>query len=198
MPKVGMQPIRRQQLIDATIRCMSRHGFEHTTVARIGRMAGVSPGIINHYFGGKDELLEASMRHLLQQLKVEVVQRLASLSDPRKRVEAIIEANFSDDQFSPELIAAWLAFWAQTPYNRALHRLQQIYARRLRSNLRHALKRLLPASEVERATFGLAALIDGLWVNCALNGEVNGEYARAMGRDYIGYVLAATRPSAAA
>ncbi len=192
MPKVGMQPIRRQQLIDATIRCMSRHGFERTTVARIGRLANVSPGIINHYFGGKDELLEATMRHLLRQLKAETVQRLKHSGNPRARLEAIVDANFADEQFSPELVSAWLAFWAQAPYNRALHRLQRIYARRLRSNLRHALKQLLPAAEVERAAYGLAALIDGLWVNCTLGGEVDGERARTVARDYVGYLLTAT------
>ena len=77
MPKVGMEPIRRRQLIDATITSIGRYGLADTTVQRISREAGVSSGIIHHYFGGKNELLEATMRRLLQRLRDDVVAALA-------------------------------------------------------------------------------------------------------------------------
>lgn len=189
MPKVGMQPIRRRQLIEATIRSIGDVGFEQTTVARIGRVAGVSPGIVHHYFGGKNELLEAAMRELLEQFRGGVVRALAHARTPRERVEALINANFADDQFLPTVVAAWLAFWAQAPHTPALHRLEQINARRLRSNLRHALRPLLPAGSVAPAADGLAAMIDGLYLNCALDGHVNGVRARRIVRRFLDSLL---------
>ena len=45
MPKVGMEPIRRRQLIDATISSIGRYGYGEATVQRISRTAGVSSGI---------------------------------------------------------------------------------------------------------------------------------------------------------
>lgn len=189
MPKLGMQPIRRRQLILATIHCMSEYGFEHTTVARIGRAANVSPSIIHHYFGGKDDLLEASMRHLLEQLRQTLVARLATSNDPRTRVDMIVAANFSDDQFSGEILAAWMALWSQAQHHPALYRLYRVYARRLRSNLRHALRPLLDEADLERATFGVAALVDGLWLNCSLNGEANGQLAREVAQNHIANLL---------
>ncbi|ALG72728.1 BetI family transcriptional regulator [Azospirillum thiophilum] len=185
MPKVGMEPIRRRQLIDATITSMGEHGLADTTVQTISRGAGVSPGIIHHYFGGKDELLAATMRSMLQQLRDDATQRLATATSPRARLEAIVDCNFAPGQFEPRVVAAWLGFWAQAPHNPALARLQRINARRLHSNLLHALRPLLPADRAERVAVGLAAMIDGLWLRFALTGAIDGSAARAVALGYL-------------
>lgn len=186
MPKVGMQPIRRRQLIEATIASIHEHGFADATVSRISRAAGVSAGIVHHYFGGKNELLEASMRSLLSDLREATRRRLLRARSARARVRAIIDANFAPEQFAPQAVTAWLAFWAQVPHTPRLARLQHINDRRLRSNLRHALKQLTTPLEAERITDGLAAMIDGLWLQCALtSGALEPAAARDIARDYF-------------
>ncbi|PWC33915.1 transcriptional regulator BetI [Azospirillum sp. TSO35-2] len=185
MPKVGMEPIRRRQLIDATITSMGEHGLADTTVQTISRGAGVSPGIIHHYFGGKNELLAATMRSMLQQLRDDVTLRLAAADGPRARLEAIVDCNFAAGQFEPRVVSAWLGFWAQAPHDPALSRLQRINARRLHSNLLHSLRALLPAERAERVAIGLAAMIDGLWLRFALTGALDGSEARAVALDYL-------------
>ncbi len=191
MPKVGMEPIRRRQLIDATIASMGEHGLADTTVQTISRGAGVSPGIIHHYFGGKDELLAATMRSMLVQLRGDVTERLAAAASPRARLEAIVDCNFAAGQFEPMVVAAWLGFWAQAPHNPALARLQRINARRLHSNLRHSLRALLPPDRAERVASGLAAMIDGLWLRFALTGAMDGSEARAVALGYLDAELGA-------
>ena len=69
MPKVGMEPVRRQQLIDATIESVAQRGLQGTTINTISKNAGLSSGIISHYFGGKQGLIEATVRYLLSNLK---------------------------------------------------------------------------------------------------------------------------------
>lgn len=81
MPKVGMEPIRRQQLIKATMAAIDEVGLAEATVMRIARHAGVSAGIISHYFGGKDGLLEATMRQILTDLSDAVAARRRALED---------------------------------------------------------------------------------------------------------------------
>ncbi len=54
MPKVGMQPIRRRQLIDATLEAINEVGMHDATIAQIARRAGVSTGNISHYFKDKN------------------------------------------------------------------------------------------------------------------------------------------------
>jgi TetR/AcrR family transcriptional regulator, transcriptional repressor of bet genes len=191
MPKVGMEPIRRQQLIEATIASISRYGFADATISRISKEAGVSTGIVHHYFGSKDDLLEATMRTLLQQLRQDVVEKLAQAATPEERLYAIINGNFANNQFDRPVIVAWLAFWAQVPHVLELARLQRINARRLRSNLLHELRQLLPKERAEETATGLAALIDGLWLRASLDGVENPAAARAIVQSYLAAQLRA-------
>lgn len=189
MPKLGMQPIRRQQLIDATIETIETHGFAETTIARISRRAGLSSGIISHYFGGKNALLAATMRWLLSDLRDAMIARQRQAQTPIARIEAIVAANFASAQFTPRVCAAWLSFYAQVPHEPELARLHRVYIRRLQSNLRHAFGALLPAAVATRAAEGMGALIDGLWVQAALSREAPRERAHALANDYLRMVL---------
>ena len=137
------------------------------------------------------------MRALLADLTAEVARRLAQAKGARARVEAIIDSNFARAQFSPQAVTAWLAFWAQVPHVPALARLQRINAGRLQSNLRHALRQLMPTPEAARVASGLAAVIDGLWLRCAVTGGgVAPAAARALARDYVTKQLATSKEDA--
>ena len=68
MPKLGMEPLRRRALIDATISAIGERGSLDVTMSDIAGRAGVSSALAHHYFGAKDDLLEATMRQLLADL----------------------------------------------------------------------------------------------------------------------------------
>ena len=194
MPKVGMEPIRRRQLIAATIASIHEEGLANTTLSQISRRAGLSAGIVSHYFQDKAGLLEATMRSLTESLRRRVIAHQSRAHTPGQRVFAVIDASFAPDQCAPEVVTAWLSFWAQVGQSAALARIQGIYERRLASNLLSALRRLLPAPEARRLAAGLAALIDGLWLRCALTGgALAPDEARAIARDYFTTQLAAAR-----
>ena len=57
MPKVGMEPIRRDALVRATIAEIGEAGSLDVTVSRIAKRAGMSSALAHHYFGGKDQIL---------------------------------------------------------------------------------------------------------------------------------------------
>ena len=162
-----MQALRKRQLIDAAIATLRQHGLPETTVIRIGQAAGLSPGIIHHYFSGKDDLLAAAMRQILVEFRQEVSVRLATAQTPRARLQAVIDGSFAPSQFRPEVCVAWLAFWAQAPFAKPLGRLRRVYVARLSSTLTHDLRLLLPEDEVREAALGMAALIDGLFLRAA-------------------------------
>jgi TetR/AcrR family transcriptional regulator, transcriptional repressor of bet genes len=190
MPKVGMEDLRRRQLIAATITSIHEEGFANATIARISRTAGLSGGIVAYYFDDKAGLLTATMRSLAQNLLRETVSRLKAAETPEQRIDAIILANFSDSQNDPESVSAWLAFWSEARKTPALWRIQKINERRLLSNLRHAFRQLLPDDEARMAAAGLAAMIEGLWLRCALsNGPLTVDQARAIARDYVARLL---------
>ncbi|WP_282103351.1 transcriptional regulator BetI [Halomonas getboli] len=189
-----MEPIRRQQLITATMAAIDEVGLADATVARIARHAGVSAGIISHYFGGKDGLLEATMRQILNDLGEAVARRRKALTTdtPEAHLAAIIDGNFDRTQVSGPVAKTWLAFWASSMHRPALARLQNVNDRRLYANLSHEFRRLLPKDKARDAARALAAMIDGLWLRGALATEgLDSEHARRLARDYLEQLLKA-------
>ncbi len=193
MPKVGMQPIRRSQLIHATLEAVDQVGMGDASIALIARLAGVSNGIISHYFQDKNGLLEATMRHLLSALSKAVRERRAALYDdsPRAHLRAIVEGNFDDSQVNGPAMKTWLAFWATSMHQPALRRLQRVNDHRLYSKLCYQFRRQLSADDARAAARGLAALIDGLWLRGALTGDAfDTDEALNIAYDYLDQQLA--------
>src|ERR1041385_6833359 len=52
---------RREQIIDAALLVFSQKGFERTTNKDIAQAAGITAGLIYHYFESKEELLKAAI-----------------------------------------------------------------------------------------------------------------------------------------
>ncbi|GAA0779415.1 transcriptional regulator BetI [Roseibium denhamense] len=192
MPKIGMEAERRRSLIDATIDAIHERGYSDITMAQIAKRAGVSGGLVHHYFGSKDQLLAATMRHLLNELGREIREGLASAETPRARISAIIAGNFAVDQFRPAVIAAWLAFYVQSRTTASNSRLLRIYSARLASNLTHNLRAFMPRAEAKRIAEGTASMIDGVWIRQALSdSKADRSAAIAMVEDYVETQIAA-------
>ncbi|WP_323765434.1 transcriptional regulator BetI [Marinovum sp.] len=162
MPKVGMEPIRREALIQATIAEIGAKGTLDITVSAIARRAGVSPALAHHYFGGKEQLFLSTMRYILGVYGADVRAALRGTEAPQARLEALVLAGFAPEHFRREVVSAWMNFYALALSSSAAARLLSVYQRRLRANLRHALRPLVadPAAAAER----IAAVIDGLYL----------------------------------
>ncbi|HCW98835.1 MULTISPECIES: transcriptional regulator BetI [Pantoea] len=193
MPKVGMQPIRRRQLIDATLETINEVGINDATIAQIARRAGVSTGIISHYFKDKNGLLEAAMRDVTRQLRDAVASRLKPLAgaSTEARLCAIVEGNFDESQLHKAAMKAWLDFWSSSMHQPQLNRLERVSSSRLFSSLAAEFRRELPREAARTAAYGLAALIDGLWLRAALGGKpFDLQLARSLTTQFIRQQLA--------
>lgn len=180
MPKVGMKPLRRQQLIDATLKSISERGLQNTTIVSISRIAGMSSGIISHYFGGKKELIEATVSYLLEQLQQSLLERITEENPPPNvRLHLIVEANFTEFQRSILATKSWLSFWAMSMHDPAMARLQSINSKRLYSNLLFSFKELLDPEAAANAAKQTAAMIDGFWLRSALSDNAEQEFIAA-------------------
>ncbi|WP_239616529.1 TetR/AcrR family transcriptional regulator [Cohnella mopanensis] len=65
MPKVGMEPKRRADVINATLTCISRHGIDGMTLDKVAEVAGCSKGVVTYYFKNKDNLMIESFKAFL-------------------------------------------------------------------------------------------------------------------------------------
>src|SRR6202521_6385784 len=181
-PPPSTEDTRRRQLVEVTIDSLAELGYVGTTLAQIAARAGVSTGLVAHYFGDKDGLLDAAFRSLTRRVSDQVRTRVRQVSTPRGRIQAVIDANLAPEEFEQRTGTAWLAFWGQVLQVKSLRRVQSVYQQRTLSNLRSSLKKLVPADEAQRLASMMAAMIDGVWLRAALSGwrEADSESARAL------------------
>lgn len=185
MPKVGMEPIRKAALVKATISEIGRVGTLDVTVSQIAKRAGMSSALAHHYFGSKEQIFLAAMRHILTLYGAEVRGALAAAEGPNGRLRAIVRASFASGSFRREVIGAWLNFYVLAQTLPEANRLLAIYQRRLHSNLVHALRPLV-GSRAEDAARGLGAMIDGVYLREVLKGGTpDGTRAAAMVAHYL-------------
>ncbi|ADT70532.1 transcriptional regulator BetI [Pseudoalteromonas sp. SM9913] len=187
MPKVGMEPVRRQQLIDATIESVAQKGLQATTINSISKNAGMSSGIISHYFGGKQGLIEATVRYLLSNLKDDLISKVNEKTTPTQRLMFIVESNFALVQQRKDTTRTWLSFWAQSMHDKELHRLQNVNSKRLQSNLTVSFKQLMPLAQANLAAELTAAMIDGLWLRAVLSqsDENQFKHSESLAKNYV-------------
>jgi AcrR family transcriptional regulator len=109
VPKIVDHELRRQELVAATWQVMARTGIIGVTTREIAREAGVSTGVLAHYFADKEELLAAALRLSHQQVYARIYERTQGLLgldairvvmlealplDEQRLLEAQIETNF--------------------------------------------------------------------------------------------------------
>jgi len=193
-----LEDTRRRQLVEVTIDSLAELGYVGTTLAQIAARAGVSPGLVAHYFGDKDGLLDAAFRALARRVGNQVRARLRQVSTPRGRIQAVIDANLAPEEFEQRTGTAWLAFWGQVLQVKSLKRVQSVYQQRTLSNLRSSLKKLVPPDEAQRLASMIAAMIDGVWLRAALSGwrEADSESARALLTEFVDGRLSPAAPAA--
>ncbi len=189
MPKLGMEPIRRTALVEATIAEIGARGSLDVTVGQIAKRAGMSSALAHHYFGGKEQIFLAAMQQILRDFGSEVRRALRGARDPHDRAVALIDASFAPACFAPATISAWMTLYASAQTNPDTLRLLRLYQARLRSNLIHALRPISRKPEAHAEI--VAALIDGLYLRAALARVKTAQAARATARDALETLLEA-------
>lgn len=160
---------RRADLIEATAACLAEHGLAGTNVRAICAKAGVSPGLLRHYFGGIDDLVAATYQATSDRMDVifaSAVERAGN--DPRARLSAYLTASFRPPVTDPELLGAWTAFWVLA---RSDARMADIHAASY-AGYRERLGELLLACDATDAAplaIMLTAMVDGLWLELSLD-----------------------------
>jgi DNA-binding transcriptional regulator YbjK len=160
---------RRAALVDATAHALAHHGAGGISVRMVAARAGVSAGLLTHYFGGIDDLIAATYRATGTRIGALLDAAVAAAGpDPRARLRAYVDANFRAPVSEPELLATWAAFWAlagSKPHIAAIH---DSVSAATRAQV-EALLAACGARETRLAAIGLTALIDGLWLERSLN-----------------------------
>lgn len=163
--------VRRQSLIEACARVLAREGAGGTSVRAIAVEAGVSPGLVGHYFDGIDALVAQTYVHIEARVSQVIEAALeAAGDDPRARLDAFVTASFAPPIASGELLATWIAFWSLARSIPAIARQHDEQYADFRARLEALLARCgMPQSRLRHAAIAITALVDGLWLELCLS-----------------------------
>ncbi len=108
--------VRREQLIQATIRSIAEQGLSRTTVNSVARRAGLTAGMVNFHFNSKQELLTATFQSVIDEfisvIRAVLADQHSSLSD---RLLNLVRASFDPSVSDPAKVAVWYSFWGEAP-----------------------------------------------------------------------------------
>ncbi|MES2445492.1 MAG: TetR family transcriptional regulator C-terminal domain-containing protein [Pseudomonadota bacterium] len=183
---------RRQSLIGAAARVLAARGAAGASVRVICAEAGVSPGLLRHYFDGIDALIAETYAWTGAQVSQALAEAVAGAGpDPRARLLAYVTASFRQPIADPQLLATWIAFWSLVKARPEMERLHgEVYA-----GYRQGLEALLgecgvAADAVRLNAVGITALVDGLWLElCLAPGTFSPEEASGIAERWIAQVL---------
>lgn len=74
MPKVGMEKVRRYELILSVLKIVAEGGFEGVTLEGVAERAGVSKGVVAYYFKNKETLISKTCKAFLEQFSEGLTQ----------------------------------------------------------------------------------------------------------------------------
>lgn len=119
MPKVVDHGERRREIGEAVWRAIARRGMDAATVREIAEEAGVSTGVLAHYFEGKEELLVHALRVSIERAAKRMQRRGVGKSNLEALRTVLREALPLDEGIRNEY-RVWLSFWGQAAYSGAL------------------------------------------------------------------------------
>lgn len=177
-PKVGMGPVRREQIVRATVRCLAREGYTRLTMKKVAREAGVSQGILHYYFTDKRAILTATLAAVSRDLDRRVAAAQSRTGrDPGARLRALVRACLEVAVRRPEFWVVFVEFWGEMAHDRRLRevnaevydRTRALIARLIADGVRTGRFR---AVDPRRAAAVVLGLVDGVSLQLTFDPEV--------------------------
>lgn len=166
---------RRQQLIDATMKCIAKKGMGSTTLSDVAGTAGLSQGIVNLHFESKDNLLNETLRYLADEYRMQFDRALQrSGPAPADKLQALMELDLRPSICDRRKVAVWFAFWGEVKSRPAYQRIcgefdryyDKVVEDLCRDIIAEGTYEHLDASAMAQA---LTSLTNGLWLSCLIS-----------------------------
>lgn len=193
MPKQVDHEARRRLIAEAVLRVTGQHGLEAVSLRDVAAEAGVSMGMVQHYFKSKDEMLLFACKYLIERSSREVQARAAAAPTPmtsRDMLRNWFIAILPLDAEHRMTTHVWIAFLARAVLEPDLQRFMRetwiqthyLFAEQLRAAQRSG---ELPAGlDPEQEARTSVAVVDGL-VSHVLIGHYSPEQALATIDDHL-------------
>lgn len=185
---------RREALIAAALELVAEGGPQAATVRAIADRAGVTAGLIRHYFKTKEDLTRAAYRSMMDTMTAENAAVLDAAPDrPEARLAAFVAASLNPPVVDPVAVGRWAGFMhlvLRDDAMRDIHEATYLGYRDLLQSLIAALPRAVDAGRLRADAIACNAVIDGLWMEGSVLSDrfAPGEI-EAIGLSSVGAIL---------
>lgn len=173
--RTASKEARRQQLIEATIKCISKRGIGSTTLGDVAREAGLSQGIVNLHFESKDNLFNETLRYLAEEYKSLFEKTLEkSGPDAADKLLALMELDLKPSVCDQKKIAVWFGFWGEVKAMPAYRKMCNEYDRGYDRVIERLSKEIIAEGKYDNINAKniadvLSSLTNGLWLSCLMS-----------------------------
>lgn len=162
---------RRQQLILATIKTISKKGIGSTTLADVAQEAGLSQGIVNLHFRAKDNLLNETLQYLAEDYKSQFDSTLEeSGPEAADKLLAMMEMDLKPSICDRQKLAVWFAFWGEVKSVPTYQKICEAYDRGYDEAISGLCQQIIDEGgyrnvSAQVVTDALSSMTDGLWLS---------------------------------
>jgi len=132
--------LRKRQITGAAYEIIAEKGYYNFTMMDIAKRAGVSSGLIHHYFKDKENMLVTLLREMQQTVRITTEQAIEEVVDPRKKLEIFMDRAFDLVESNKEYLYVTYDFLTQIKYNERMQRIMSKLYRGYRETMVGILK----------------------------------------------------------
>ncbi|MCA0942716.1 TetR family transcriptional regulator C-terminal domain-containing protein [Salipiger pacificus] len=170
------QDQRRTDLLEATLACVADLGLDKAGARQIAERAGVSAGLIRHYFPSKEDMVRAAYAYLMGQMTAAAEDSgTGETLTPEAALADFIAANFAPPSLSGVKVSLWATFIGRVRVDPAYADIHREGYREFLDLLAARIHPVLVAhgrpadpAQCQRLAIALNGLIDGLWIEGSL------------------------------
>ena len=195
--RTASRAARRQQLIDATMKCIARKGMSSTTLSDVATEAGLSQGIINLHFDSKDNLLNETLASLAGEYREQFDKALDNSGPgPADKLQAIMEHDLRPSICNRGKLAIWFAFWGEVKSRPTYQRMCAEWDQHYDDVVAGLCEQIIADGKytnvsAESAAYTISAMINGLWLSCLISPR---SWSRDAARTAVANYLASMFP----
>jgi AcrR family transcriptional regulator len=115
--------IRKKQITGAAYEVIAEKGYYNFTMMDIARRAGVSSGLIHHYFKDKENMLVTLLREMQQNIRTSLEKTIEHVPDPAKKLDIFMDQAFDLVIKEKEYVYVTYDFMTQIKFNERMQRI---------------------------------------------------------------------------
>jgi AcrR family transcriptional regulator len=196
MPRVGVEALRKAQVIQAVRKCVAESGLHGATVRAVAAKAGVSTGILNYYFESREDLIEETLRDANEQVLKTISEATIRPDNPLAKLQVLVNSALPLTPEDREINTFWVDYWAEAMHSKRLREAQMernaLWWASIEDTIREGQRGGVFRRDVDAraAARTISALIDGLTVHTMLDERSTpASDTRRLVMDYIATAL---------